>query len=712
VRAASAFPPAAAHHRTGARGAASPGAAALGKVDYKRVCTVAPRGHAACLALIRTNVPQHRQPVAAPNSPPVGVGYGPPSLQNAYQLPSSTAGSGQTVAVVDAYDDPHAAADLAAYRAAWGLPPCGSGCFTRVNEHGQTSPLPSPDAGWALEESLDLDMVSAICPHCHIVLVEANSNSLSDLGTGVNAAVALGARFVSNSYGAGEFNSETAYDGYYNHPGVAVTVAAGDSGFGVAYPAASRYVTSVGGTTLFIPLRHITWSETAWGGTGSGCSAFEAKPWWQTDTGCPRRTDNDVAAVADPNTGVAVYDTYGRGGWAEVGGTSASSPIIASVYALAGTPTAGTYPALYPYEHTTSLFDVTTGSDGSCSPAYLCTAEPGYDGPTGGGTPRGTAAFTLRDALTPLSPLNGWTGGPFGTAQPAATVLSGIVHLHGAIATTGTNPVAFTLPAALRPATNVYVPVDLCNAAKGRLDIQPTGTVTVQAEKSFASAQCFTSLDGASYALTATTPLTPLNGWTGAPFGTSQPAATVISGVVHLKGAIAANGSTNPVVFTLPPALRPATNTYIPVDLCNAANGRLDIQPNGTVTVQAESSFAAAQCFTSLDGASYALTAKVPLTTVNGWTGAPFGTSQPAATLTQGVVQLKGAIATTGTNPVAFTLPPGFRPVTNVYVPADLCNAANGRLDIQSNGTVTVQAENSFSAAQCFTSLDGVSFVP
>ena len=272
VRAASAFPPAAAHHRTSARGAASPGAAALGKVDYKRVCTVAPRGHAACLALIRTNVPQHRQPVAAPNSPPVGVGYGPPSLQNAYQLPSSTAGSGQTVAVVDAYDDPHAAADLAAYRAAWGLPPCGAGCFTKVNEHGQTSPLPAPDAGWALEESLDLDMVSAICPHCHIVLVEANSNSLSDLGTGVNAAVALGARFVSNSYGGGEFPAETALDGYYNHPGVAVTVAAGDSGFGVAYPAASRYVTSVGGTTLFIPLRHITWSETVWGGTGSGCS--------------------------------------------------------------------------------------------------------------------------------------------------------------------------------------------------------------------------------------------------------------------------------------------------------------------------------------------------------------------------------------------------------------------------------------------------------
>jgi len=565
------------------------------------------------MALIRTDVPSHRQPAGAPNTPPTGVGYGPPTLQSAYKLPSSTAGSGQTVAVVDAFDDPHAAADLATYRAAWGLPPCGSGCFAKVNQHGQASPLPAAAGAtkWDQEESLDVDMVSAICPRCHILLVEANSTSLSDLGQAVNAAVGLGAKFVSNSYGtSGEFSSELTYDSqYYNHPGVAVTASAGDAGYrnggsGVSYPAASRYVTSVGGTSLFIPLRHITWTETVWPLTGSGCSVVEAKPWWQTDTGCPWRTGNDVAAVADPNTGVAIYDTYSLGGWATFGGTSAASPIIASVYALAGTPTAGTYPSLYPYQHTSSLFDVTSGSNGTCSPAYLCTAGPGYDGPTGWGTPRGTAAFTLRDALTPLQPLNGWTGGPFGTAQPAATVLSGIVHLHGAIATSGTNSVAFTLPAALRPATNVYVPVDLCGAAKGRLDIQPSGTVTVQAEKSFSSAQCFTSLDGASYALTAKVPLTPVNGWTGAPFGTSQPAATLVQGVVQLKGAIATTG-TNPVAFTLPPGLRPVTNVWVPVDLCGAANGRLDIQPSGTVTVQAENSFSAAQCFTSLDGASF-----------------------------------------------------------------------------------------------------------
>jgi hypothetical protein len=324
-----------------------------------------------------------------------------------------------------------------------------------------------------------------------------------------------------------------------------------------------------------------------------------------------------------------------------------------------------------------------------------------------------TATEQASTPLTPLRPENGWTGGPFGTAQPAAALIAGIVHLRGAIATaaTNTNPVAFTLPPALRPATSVYVAVGLCNAANGRLLIQPDGTVTVQAANSFSSAQCFTSLDGASYVLQPTVTLVPLNGWTGAPYGTSQPAATLASGVVHLKGALAANGTSNPWVFTLPPALRPATNVYVPVDLCDAANGRLLIQPDGVVTVQAENSFSGAQCFTSLDGASFALTASTSLTTLNGWSGAPFGTSDPAASLVSGVVQFKGAIRTSGTDPVAFTLPAGLRPATDTYVQADLCDAANGRLLIQPDGVVTVQAENSFSGAQCFTSLDGISFV-
>jgi hypothetical protein len=364
--------------------------------DYKRACAVPRRGRMACLVLIRTNVRQRAGEIH-PNAIPAGVGYGPSQLQSAYLLPSSTAGSGQTVAIVDSYDYPTAAADLAAYRSAAGLPACGTGCFSKVNQNGQASPLPAAagTTGWDVEESLDIDMVSAICPLCHIILVEASSPTTQNLGTAVNSAVSLGAKFVSNSYGGSESTSDPSFDtSYYNHPGVAVTASAGDSGFGVEYPAASQYVTAVGGTSLSTASNSRGWSETVWNGSGSGCSADDAKPTWQTDTGCARRTNNDVSAVADPNTGVAVYNTYSQGGWLEVGGTSASSPIIAATFALGGTPAAGTYPSSYLYQHTSNLFDVTSGSNGTCSPAYLCTGEVGYDGPTGLGTPDGTAAFT------------------------------------------------------------------------------------------------------------------------------------------------------------------------------------------------------------------------------------------------------------------------------------------------------------------------------
>ncbi len=200
---------------------------------------------------------------------------------------------------------------------------------------------------------------------------------------------------------------ETADDAHFNHPGIAITASSGDNGYGVSYPAASRYVTAVGGTSLKKASNARGWTETAWSGAGSGCSAYDAKPSWQTDTGCAKRTVADVSAVADPNTGVAVYDTanscgtssycdylisigvvQGADGWVQVGGTSASSPIIASVYALGGHSSAS-----WTYAHTASLNDVTSGSNGSCSGSYLCTAKAGYDGPTGLGTPNGTGAF-------------------------------------------------------------------------------------------------------------------------------------------------------------------------------------------------------------------------------------------------------------------------------------------------------------------------------
>ncbi len=306
------------------------------------------------------------------------------------------------MAVVDAFDDPDAVSDLATYRSAWGLPACvpstGAGCLTKVNQNGQTSPLPSPSGstGWATEESLDVDMVSAICPNCHIYLVEATGPGHVRLGTAVNSAVkVLHVKYVSNSYGSPQKTNDLGDDtSYYDHPGVAIVASAGDSGYGPSYPAASRYVTAAGGTSLVKATgTKRGWTETVWNGTGSGCTKYEAKPSWQTDTGCSMRTDNDVAADASPGTGVAIYDTYDHSGWLEVGGTSVSSPIIASVYALAGKPAKGTYPSSYPYAHTSDLYDVTSGSNGTCTPAYLCTGEVGYDGPTGWGTPDGIGAF-------------------------------------------------------------------------------------------------------------------------------------------------------------------------------------------------------------------------------------------------------------------------------------------------------------------------------
>ena len=347
-------------------------------------------------------------------SGPTGAGYGPADLQSAYALAKASLdkGKGETVAIVDAYDDPTAAADLAVYRKQWGLPACAAGCLTILNENGKSSPLPGvdPSGGWELEESTDLDMVSAICPNCHIELVEANSTSISDLGTADDAAAASGAKFISDSWDGPDGYTSSDDDQYFDHPGVVITVAAGDKGFGVSFPAASQFVTSVGGTTLErAPGTARGWSESVWAGTGSGCSLNEPKPSWQTADdsapgGCLNRADNDVAAVADENTPVWLYDSYPFQGtapqWGQVGGTSVASPIIASVYALASTPLRGSYPASYPYSRPNGLFPVTTGTNGPCETTrqYLCTAGAGYNGtgyngPTGLGTPDGTAAF-------------------------------------------------------------------------------------------------------------------------------------------------------------------------------------------------------------------------------------------------------------------------------------------------------------------------------
>jgi subtilase family serine protease len=365
---------------------------------------VAP-GHFTCFALRRADLgfTSKAQLAAAPQATPSG--YGPTQLQSAYKLPSSTAGSGQRVYIVDAYDDPNAASDLSVYRSQYGLPACttANGCFQKLNQNGQTSPLPAGNTDWAGEISLDLDAVSAICPNCAITLIEANDPS-NNLFTAVKEAATLGAKFVSMSWGGSESGSEASDDTTYFQPtGVVYTASTGDGAYpaGVIYPATSPRVVGVGGTSLTTASNSRGWNESVWKtssseGTGSGCSSDEAKPSWQSiisSSVCSHRADSDVSMDADPATGLAVYQTYGGSGWAVYGGTSASSPMIASVYALAGTPAAGTSPGSLPYAYTANLFDVTSGNNGSCSPSALCTAGAGWDGPTGLGTPNGTAAF-------------------------------------------------------------------------------------------------------------------------------------------------------------------------------------------------------------------------------------------------------------------------------------------------------------------------------
>jgi subtilase family serine protease len=364
--------------------ALAPAARAL---PSKHVCGPAAAGATRCNALVVTD----SEGVPLATSTPAG--YGPADLRSAYNL-TATGSASQTIGIVDAYNDPNAESDMGVYRSKFGLGACtaADGCFHKVNQNGATS-YPRSNSGWAQEISLDLDMASAICPNCHILLVEATSNTFTNLGTAVNTAAALGANTISNSYGGSESSAETSWDtSYYNHPGVAVTASSGDSGYGVEYPAASQYVTAVGGTSLTHASNSRGWTETAWSGAGSGCSAFEPELSWQAVPGCPHRVVADVSADADPNTGVAVYDSYHTGGWLVFGGTSVASPIIASVYALAGNEALVDYGS-FPFGHAGSLFDVTTGSNGSCGGSYLCTAGPGYDGPTGLGTPNGTTAF-------------------------------------------------------------------------------------------------------------------------------------------------------------------------------------------------------------------------------------------------------------------------------------------------------------------------------
>jgi subtilase family serine protease len=354
---------------TGATALPGTGATALPGANY--ACTMSnaqQQGVAACTVAINTNIAVNSNPNAAISSL---LGYAPTDIANAYGIPAST--SSATVAIVDAFDDPNAETELGVYRSMYGLPECTSanGCFTKVNQSGAASNYPQNDSGWSTEIALDLDMVSAVCPTCKILLVEANTGTMDDLGASVDTAVRMGANVVSNSYYTAEYSDESSEDVHYNHPGVAITASSGDR-TSSSYPAASHYVTSVSGTSLN---HNGSWSQSPWQYAGHGCSPYIARPGWQhgRTTNCDMRASQDVAVVADPQTGVSVFSMT-QGGWVVVGGTSVGAPIVAAMYALSGNYVSPGYS----YAH---------------SSLFTPVGAAGYDPTTGLGSPNGVGGL-------------------------------------------------------------------------------------------------------------------------------------------------------------------------------------------------------------------------------------------------------------------------------------------------------------------------------
>jgi subtilase family serine protease len=368
-----------------------------GAVFHAAVCPRGnPNGTARCNAHVVTDARGNpRNGKASPNATPSG--YGPTQLHAAYGTTGTGSGT-PTIAIIDAYGYANAEADMNTYRAQFGIPACttANGCFRKVNQTGGTS-YPRVDTGWAQETALDLDMASAMCSNCHILLVEATNSSFTNLMAAVDYAKSQpGVKAISNSYGGTDSSSFTQYDSHYSATNIAITASTGDAGYGAQFPATSPGVIAVGGTHLTAGGGTRGWTETAWNGAGSGCGLSHSKPTWQngvTDA-CAGRMEADISAVADPATGVAVYGPVNRNasGWMVFGGTSASAPLIGAMFALRnGAINAGSSI----YSHTANLNDVTSGSNGtSCPVAYYCKAQSGYDGPTGLGTPNGLGAMS------------------------------------------------------------------------------------------------------------------------------------------------------------------------------------------------------------------------------------------------------------------------------------------------------------------------------
>jgi subtilase family serine protease len=349
----------------------------------KPACPLALRGGVQCLVLVESR----------PGSGTSGYGWTPANIQAAYNLPSSTKGSGQLVAIVDSYDNPDVASDLTTYRSKFGL---GSVKFRKYNEKGQQRNYPSGSPEWGVEIDLDVQMVSAVCPKCSIDLVEASSEASPDMQKAEATAVKLGAHVVSNSWICYSYSCVLDPQ-YFDKPGVVYTAGSGDASYGlIGPPSTFPSVVAVGGTVL--SQSGSGYSETVWGGAGSGCASEMKKPKWQHDPGCSSRTDSDVAAVAQD---VAEFDSFSAAGWITVSGTSVATPLIAGVYALAGNASSQNAAerlwTLKKKKRNKDLHYISIGNNGTCGGSYLCTAGTEqfktYSGPSGWGTPNGIGAF-------------------------------------------------------------------------------------------------------------------------------------------------------------------------------------------------------------------------------------------------------------------------------------------------------------------------------
>lgn len=415
-------------------GVADDGDAPFESADpVRRLCSVPlSADRARCFAMVRTDVTPLARPAVQPEEllkcrEYFSKGYCPVDLQEAYGLPSLTAGSDRVVAIVDAYGYKNAASDLAEYRSTMGLKACteATKCLRIVNQNGAASPLPpEPPKGddWKGEESLDLDMVSAICPNCKIVLVQTQNDYTTNLYDGVATAGRLGAKYVGASWGLKEFGGD---DSVFHQSGVVIAAAAGDDGGGGSkgggpyQPCTYTYVVCVGGTHLVRASNDRGWSESVWndwtydacggpcGATGSGCSKRIGKPSWQTDRGCTTRSAADISATASLRSAVIVYNSEEHGGtcpdecfWL-YGGTSASTQIIAAVFALAGNAAGQVGASGIWAHHAGHVHDIVSGNNldadlgvtCASSVRYICTAGVGFDGPTGWGSPDGIGAF-------------------------------------------------------------------------------------------------------------------------------------------------------------------------------------------------------------------------------------------------------------------------------------------------------------------------------